>query len=71
MFQSPTFDLNIIYQGIVTIGAVIGGIKISMNGIHKDLKFLKTGQADVKCTLDDHGNRLTRVETLVEVIKKD
>lgn len=57
------YDPVILVNGIVTLGAVIGGIKISMNGIHKSLARLEKGQERIDAKVEDHNNRLLTMET--------
>ena len=69
--QTFISDPAVLVNGFITLGAVIGGIKISMNGIHKSLSRLEEGQTEVKGTLVDHGERLVRVETQMESLPKE
>ncbi len=71
MLQAQFYDPVIVVNGIITLGAVIGGIKISMNGIHKTLNRLEKGQSKLEDTLHEHGNRLTKVETCIELHTKE
>jgi len=61
---SPGFDATLIVNGIVTLSAVIGGIKISMNGIHKSLGRLEKGQEKIEEKIEDHSNRIVTMETM-------
>lgn len=63
-FITPDLAIN----GGVTLTAIVVGLKVSLNGMKSSLKDLKTGQGEVKETLGEHGERLTRVETHVELM---
>ena len=62
------FTPDHLYQGIITIGAVITGLKVTMNGLHKSQKRLEQGVSKIQETQVSHGNRLTRVETKLEIL---
>ena len=58
------FDPVLIVNGLVTLTVVIGGVKISMNGIHKSLERLEKGQAKIEEKMDDHSLRIMVTETV-------
>ena len=58
------FDPVLIVNGFITLTVVIGGVKISMNGIHKSLERLEKGQAKIEEKLDDHSMRIKVTETV-------
>ena len=63
MAQFTQIDPVLIANGIITLGAVIGGVKISMNGIHKSLARLERGQEKIEERIENHNNRLLTMET--------
>ena len=73
MFQTPESlqHLDLLVQAVTTaavgLPTVILGMKLSLNGMGKNIKDLKDGQGEVKATLQEHGERLARVETKVEL----
>lgn len=67
--MSTLFTPDNLYQGIITLGAVIGGIKVTMNGMHKSQARLEKGQSEMKVIQVEQGERLTRVETTIEFLR--
>ena len=56
-----------VVSGLITLSAAIGGVKVGMNGIHKQLdRFLdRLDKQDAK--LDNITERVVRTETKLEV----
>lgn len=57
---------SLLLNAAVTLASVAGGLKVAMNGLHKSQERIEQKLGSMGETLDQHGNRLTRLETKLE-----
>lgn len=56
----------VVLNAAVTIGAVYGGLKMSMNGLHKSQERIEKVLGQITLDVNDHGQRIVRLETKME-----
>ena len=55
-----------VITAVITLGTAYGGVKAAQNGIYKILDRIQAGNERNATVLQDHGERLVRIETKLE-----